>query len=1131
MLKACRAFIPSFLAIQAAMRGPSKRIALIVLSTAAVYAQTITSGDIAGVVKDPTGAIVPGASVTLKSLDSGETRTLTSNQSGEYRFTTLRTGKYQISASGTGLTSDTTQITVAIGQVAAIDLTVKPQSSKQVVEVVESSPLVQSDNANLATSFNTQQLENLPAPGNDMTAYAFTAPGVTISTGAGYGSFSAFGLPGVSNLFTINGNDNMDPYLNLNNSGASNLTLGSNEISEAAVVLNGYTGQYGRQAGANVNYVTKSGTNAFHGNAAWYYNERKLNANDWFQNANGNNRPFSISNEWADSIGGPVIKNKLFFYVDNEGLRYVLAAGGPVYIPTTDFSNYVLSNLQATNPAALPLYQNIFNLYNTSSGIGRAKPVTTTDDPSGKYGCGLFAGTAGFGTAATPCAQTFRSNVNNLNTEWLMAARADYNIGANDRIYFRFNTDHGVQATGTDPINPAFNSNSVQPSYGGQFGYTKVINSSMVNQLNLSASYYTAIFGPPDLSAALSVFPTTLNFGDGLFSALGGSDNSYPQGRKVRQWQAVDDYSITHAHHTIKFGLNARKNFVSTYAYGSGTSGLVTFNSMNDFVNGAFASATNTGSTYAQTFANIGAENLTLYSLGFYAQDEWKLRPNLTLTLAARFDRNSNIQCSGGGCFNELATQPFGQLDHNVNTPYNATINTGLKEAFPSVEPIVVEPRIGIAYSPTSKTVLRGGFGIFSDLYQGLIADRLITNAPAISQFTTQDGLVALNNPNSVFSSVANSNAAFRNGFSSGATVAQLQASVPGFTNPNFSTVANKLYNPKYYEWNFELQQSLTNSVVLSMNYVGNKGYQEINQSLLGNQYSATGFQGLPTSAPDARFGEIRELNSQGFSNYNGLVSNVRWRLSSNFTGSVAYTWSHALDTCSNACLEPFNALTAASLRAQISPTSLRSLNYGSADYDTRHSLNANYVYTLPSGHFQNWALKEVLGGWTVAGTFFYHSGYPFSVVDSNVRGDGGVKNASGLATQPFLAEYLGGGSLSCTTPNVSCLSSSAFADSTSQLTFGNLTRNSFRGPGYFDTDLNVNKKFTIIKEGYNLLIGAYFFNVLNHPNFDLPVNNLALGNFGTINNTVSAPTSAYGSFQGSAVSGRVIQLQAKFTF
>ena len=1113
------------------MRLFGKKFAQLMLATlfvGAVYAQTITTGDIAGTVKDTSGAVVPTATVTLKNLDNGETRTATPNANGEYRFTTLQTGHYQISATSPGLKSDTGNVQINIGQVATLDLTLQPASSTTIVQVTESVPLVQSDNANLATSFDSKQLENLPAPGNDMTAYAFTTPGVTVSTGGGYGDFSVFGLPGVSNLFTINGNDNMDPYLNLNNSGASNLTLGANEISEAAVVVNGYTGQYGRQAGANVNYVTKSGTNEFHGNAAWYYNDRVLNANDWFNNATGTPRPVAISNEWADSIGGPILKNKLFFFFDNEGLRYVLPGGGPVYIPTTNFATYVMNNLAATNSPAVPLYQKAFSLYAGSSGASRATPVTLADDPTGAMGCGDFTA-AGFGSTL-PCARTFRSTVNNLNTEWLLATRVDYNLSTKDRVYFRYNTDHGVQATGTDPINSAFNANSVQPSYGGQFGYTRVINASMVNQLLLSASYYTAIFGPPNFQAAINTFPTTWTFANGLMNNMGGSDSSYPQGRKVRQWQLVDDYSWTRGSHTIKFGTNVRKNFVATYAALPNTTGLFTFNSMMDFVNGSLLN----GSTLSQNFNQIGAENLTMYSAGFYGQDEWKVRPNFTLTLALRLDRNSNIRC-GVGCFNELAGQPFGQINHSATTPYNAAILTGLKEAFPNVEPVVPAPRIGFAWNARGSTVIRGGFGIFSDLYQGLIADRFVTNAPAVASFSTPSAgspyLVAINNPNSAFAALANSNAAFQSGFASGATLAQLQGQVPGFTKPNFNTVGNELYNPKVYEWNFEIQQGIANKGMFSVNYVGNHGYQEINQYLFGNQYAAKGFQGLPTTAPDPRFGEIRELGNQGWSNYDGMVTSFKWRWTSNFTGNFSYTWSHALDTCSNSCLEPFNALTAVSLRYQISPLGQQGLNYSNADYDVRHSLNANYVYTLPSSYFHNWLTKGVLGGWTVAGTFFFHSGYPYSALDSSVRTKGGVSNASGLATQSFIADYLGGPiTTSCSSPDNACLSASQFAPATAQLNYGNIARNAFRGPGYFDTDMNVNKTFSV-RERYRLLIGAYFFNILNHPNFDLPANNVAVGTFGTIQNTVSAPTSAYGSFQGSAVSGRVIQTQIKFTF
>jgi hypothetical protein len=318
---------------------------------------------------------------------------------------------------------------------------------------------------------------------------------------------------------------------------------------------------------------------------------------------------------------------------------------------------------------------------------------------------------------------------------------------------------------------------------------------------------------------------------------------------------------------------------------------------------------------------------------------------------------------------------------------------------------------------------------------------------------------------------------------------------------------------------------------MLSLNYVGNHGYDLTNQNLLSNAASSKNFAGLPATAPDPRFGEVRELTNNGWSNYDGLVTSFRWRMSSNFTGGFSYTWSHALDTCSNECLEPFNALTAVSLRYQINPTN-QALNYSNADYDTRHSVNANYVYVLPTSYFHNGLMKSILGGWTAAGTFFYKTGYPFSVLDTGVRSAQSVVNASGIATTPQLADWIGGSSgyPSCTTPNQPCYSSSLFATKANQHDLGNIPRNSFRGPGYFDTDLNITKTFAV-RERYKLTIGAFFFNVLNHPNFDLPVNNLALGTFGTIQGTVSAPSSAYGSFQGAAVSGRVVQTQVKFTF
>ncbi len=1089
---------------------------LLIASAVPAAAQTIYSGELTGNVSDPSGKTITGATVVLTSGATSENSSVATGSEGGFRFPLLRPGVYSLAVSATGFQTKTLQTTVELGQSPNLEIQLGIHVKEEHLLVTTEAPLLQTNNANLTTTFNQNEIENLPDPGNDLTVFAFTAPGVTLNTaGGGFGNFSVFGLPSISNLFTLDGMDITDPHLNVNVSGATNLSLGANAVQEVAVVLNGYTGQYGRLAGANVNYLTKSGGNVFHGNALWSYNERALNANNWFNNATSTPRPFQISNGWAASLGGPIVRNKLFFFFDTEGLRFVLPGGGPVYIPTPDFANFVLKKLAVINPAAVPLYTTAFNLYAGSSGATRATPVTATIDSH--LGCGDLANPV-YGVSK-PCAATFQDTANALNTEWLAATKVDYVITRNDRLYLRLSMDHGLQAY-ADPINSVFSPNSSQPLYSGQVGYTRVISPTSVNSLLLSANYYSFVFGPANLSAALQTFPTTFTFTNGLFTNLGGTDNSYPSGTKERQWQLVDDYSLIHGHHTLKAGANVRRNVISSYYYGALTSGLLTFNSMTAFANGALSK----GSSYTQAFATIGAEDLTFYSAGFYGQDEWRVRPNLMITLGLRFDYNSNISCNA--CFTELVGQgSFDQIDHSVDIPYNQTIQTGLNKAFHSVDPIIAEPRVGVAYNLTKSTIFRGGIGLFADSPPAIQADRFLTNPPAESIFTTTSGLVAMGVPKGVFSIVSASNAAFQQGFANGDTLAQLQAQVPGFAPPQFFTITQNVHTPKYTEWSAGVQQSFSDKYLLSVNYVGNYGFDGLVQQLFGNAYSPKGSAGLPTVAPDPRFGQIVELNNEGWSNYNGMVASFRWMMSNQFSGLFSYTWSHAFDTCSNDCLQELFGST--DLRFQLSPQGLRALNYSNSDYDVRQSLSANYVYTEPALHFHNSILKAALGGWTVAGTVYFHTGYPFSIVNTGVVNQ--YHNLSGKPKQAILAEFLGGPPYpSCTAPNVACYSASQFAAAAAQQNFGNVPRNSFRGPDFFDTDLNLNKTFAVT-ERYRIIFGASFFNILNHPNFGIPGNNVNSGVFGRIQTTASEPTSPYGANAGSG--GRVVETLVKFQF
>ncbi len=248
-----------------------------------VHAQSAVTGAVSGVVSDATGAVVPGATVTVVDTSTEAKQIVKTNGEGRYTVGLLKPGQYKITAAAESLKSDTLEVSVILGTTVPGDIKVTPTGSSTVVEVTSTSlPLVDTQNVALATTFTAEQIQDLPTPGGDVTTVAFTAPGVVMNAGGSYGNFSSDGLPGISNLFVLNGFDNQDPFLNLNNSGSSNLTLGQGELAEATVIQNGYNSQYGRAAGAIINYTTKSGTNHFHGEADYNWNGTALNANGWF---------------------------------------------------------------------------------------------------------------------------------------------------------------------------------------------------------------------------------------------------------------------------------------------------------------------------------------------------------------------------------------------------------------------------------------------------------------------------------------------------------------------------------------------------------------------------------------------------------------------------------------------------------------------------------------------------------------------------------------------------------------------------------------------------------------------------------------------------------------------------------
>src|SRR5579863_2809051 len=835
---------------------------LAVMATSSLWAQTSTTGNIAGLVTDPTGAVVPGASVTLRNLDTGISTSKTSNAEGSYNFALLAPGNYSLSANATGFQGVVQKVTVALGASVTANLKLSISSQSETVDVTEQVTGVQTEDANLTTNFSAQQIAVLPNPGNDLSAVALTAPGVVMNTTGGSvfggGNYEFFGLPSNSNVFTYDGANANDPYFNINNSGATNLTLGLNDVQETSVVTNGYSGQFGGLAGANINYVSKSGTNSFHGNAEYWWNGRALNSNNYFRNqANGiagsdiDPRLFVNANQYAASVGGPIKKDKAFFFVDYEGIRLLIPSPTAVNLPTQQFEKSVISNLNAVSPASVPFYNQLFGIWNAAPGAAAAQNSLVGG------GCSNVNNLAGiaFGVG-NPCATQLQGGTSQATNDYLIVGRYDQSIGNNDKLFVRLQHESGQQATYTDPLTSAFDAHSTQPEWQSQLSETHTFGNNKVNNFIASLQWYSALFTITNPTAEFQALPETVFLDDGSLFPVNNEGTAFPQGRTVTQYGIVDDFSWTRGRHGLRFGVNFRRDDVSDHNF-TNVIPFVQEATLNDFAFGGVApvppGGAPGGSTLSQNFPLNTDVPIALYQLGWYASDEVKVTSNLKLTLSMRFDHLSNPICQAN-CFQSFS-EPFQNL--NRTAPVNQALTTGLHTAFPSVTSVVYQPKVGFAWSPfgARNTVVRGGFGIFSDAIPTGGIDDILTNAPNDPSFVLFNGALSPAAAGNLNGQATAANAAFRANFANGGAVPAFN-----FFNPG------KVQIPRYNEWDLEVQQALGWHTTVSAKYVGNHGeHEEITNPAL-NAFSPTGgaFGGLPLTIPDARFGVVAQTQNSG---------------------------------------------------------------------------------------------------------------------------------------------------------------------------------------------------------------------------------------------------------------------------
>jgi hypothetical protein len=688
-----------------------------------------------------------------------------------------------------------------------------------------------------------------------------------------------------------------------------------------------------------------------------------------------------------------------------------------------------------------------------------------------------------------------------------------------------------------------FNALSPQPLYSFAAGHTHVFSQNLVNYFNPAFSWYESLFGPSNLQKTLSAFPIVLQgSGANAFTPVGGLDNTWVQGRRASRFFINDNLAWSRGAHELRSGTNIRIFRLNDYDFGEGTVPTVNYANLQQFIDGV-------ANTASETFPSNLNEPFNFLNLDVYAQDTWKVTRTLTWTFGLRDTFNSNPL----NPHDQVARLrgSFNSISHDVSQPLNQAIQTHLGSLFSSTPTAILQPRTAIAWQFEPKSVLRTGFGIFSDILPGTVADLIGTNPPYDKTF--QGGVlgsvggtaIAPGAPDSAVGAIVAANQTFTAGFPQG------QPSLPPVAITAIPD--GKLHAPYFMEWSLGIEHQFGTTASFHAQYVGTRAVnQPYSTQVNGYQTVCPGcFAPFPYLQPtDARFAAVTQLSTGANSHYNGLQLTAMKRLGHGLQGQVNYTWSRCMDTVSNGGFLPFSA---GGILSPLPGDLAR--DYGPCDYDIRHNLNAQYVYQLPI-RVRSHSLGYALNGWQISGTAFWHSGVPFSVLSTPYSANGnGIVQGSG----PQFASVVSGvplyehhpipgvtqaGTLQWLNPDafVSAVDPSTGecygGDTPQNCEFGNLGRNSLRGPNFLWSDFYLTKWFPLT-EHVKLRLEGQFFNVFNHPNFGLPSMVLAgipgkpstQTGFGALTYTTAPPTGLLGVGLGGDSSPRMIAFQARVEF
>lgn len=1091
-------------------------------TVAPVMAQQVT-GTLSGTVTDEQGAVIPGAKVVARNVGNGAEINTTTNENGIYRITALQPGTYTVTVTADGFKKvENTDVDVKLGSSTGLDIALTIGSLGDIVEITGGEVLIERDSSQIAANYDARKVADLPnaVGGGGIDTLALLTPGVVEAGDAGFGNtnganISANGGRTRATSFNIDGQDNNDISVSGPAVGIDNADI----VQEFQIVTNNFSAEYGQAGSAVVNVITKGGSNDFHGNVSYFHRDSKnFDTLSVQERASGQKEaPFFLDNTANASLGGRIVKDKLFFFVSYQGTRQAQNAftqGTASALVLTP--NGIATALQFVGPSiANVLRQGA--AFNSSLGGASIRPdiplqtrMVTINGRNVPLEFGAIQRSLG-----TP------------NEENFTTFRLDYNATDKLRVTGRYLYQKGEAANAVVTGLNGFNGDV--PSRSQQLGVTAIyqISPRATNEFRFNYSRLRVDFGggsgatiPASSSAgtAFSFFDLPAGFLD-----IGPATN-LPQGRLNDNYQFLNNFSINVGKHTFKAGLDLKRRLTDSN-FLPNQNGSFRFTNLGAFFNNI------------PTSFSIGLGpntlNFTEFDQAYYFEDSYKIKDNFTLSLGVRYENTGqpiNI-------LNEITTK-------RESDPTTALFNTNVPlsgRVFPGVDTDNnnFAPRIGFAYTPRlnfakkilgeNKTVIRGGYGISYDLAFYNILLNSATAAPVVFAAT-------VNNVNNSLAGIVPTNP-------TGPGVrAAIASRIPtGSADPRLiaqTAVANDFHNPYTQQYSLGIQRQFGNNTIVEARYVGTHGvglFQSVNANpAIGPLFNDFGGKFLPQGvrpSPNGRLiadrGLIRNRINGASSTYNGLQTRFDTRIKNLIVGA-SYTFSKQIDNAS----EIFGTFGGGGTSAFAqNPFDTGNGERALGAYDFRHVFSTNFIYTIPlvPGLRGNKVAEKVLGGYEISGTFRTNSAQRFTPTQAFFGSpytdpqfaafNGGVEflrpflgnpnapassvaidsdtaiNVLGFTDTPsptgfYLLNSFNGSPNSPPVPvtldQVRFIANTAFTAQLFGNPYGNTPRNAIKGDETFLANFAIFKN-TRISERLNIQFRAEFFNVFNHPNFGTP--------------------------------------------